>query len=54
MLLFNVGEKKIIFSSEKEAGSQLFQLQQIVKQFKVEGRAFKEIDLRYDKPVVRF
>ena len=54
MILFNIGDKKIIFSSEKDTGLQLYQLQQIVRQFKVEGRQFKEIDLRFDKPVIRF
>lgn len=54
MILFNIGDKKIIFSSEKDSGLQLYQLQQIIRQFKAEGKKFKEIDLRYDKPVVRF
>lgn len=54
MILFNLDDKKIIFSSEKDTKLQVYQLQQIVRQFKVEGRQFKEIDLRYDKPVVRY
>ncbi len=54
MLLFNLNDKKIIFSSEKDRELQIYQLEQIVRQFKIEGKSFKEIDLRYDKPVVRF
>ena len=54
MILFNLGDKKIIFSSERQVAEQIYQWQQIIKQFKVEGKAFKEIDLRYDKPIVRF
>ncbi|MFH0979859.1 MAG: hypothetical protein V1803_02855 [Candidatus Roizmanbacteria bacterium] len=54
MILFKIGDKKIIFSSEKDTELQLYQLQQIVRQFKVEGKQFKEIDLRFDKPVVRY
>ena len=54
MIVCNVGDKKIVFSSEKDNELQVYQLAQIVKQFKVEGKQFREVDLRFDKPVVRF
>lgn len=54
VLVFNIGEKKFYFSTIKNREVQLYQLNQIVKQFKIEGRAYKEIDLRFDKPIVRF
>lgn len=54
MLVFNLRDKKIIFSSEKEKEAQTFQLGEIIKQFKIKGKQYREIDLRYDKPVIRF
>ncbi len=54
VLLFKLNDKKIIFSSVKDRELQIYQLEQIIKQFKIEGKSFKEIDLRFDKPVVRF
>jgi len=54
VLVFNIGEKKFYFSTIKNREVQFYQLNQIVKQFKIEGRAYKEIDLRFDKPIVRF
>ncbi|MBI5127713.1 FtsQ-type POTRA domain-containing protein [Candidatus Roizmanbacteria bacterium] len=54
VLLFKLNDKKIIFSSAKDKELQIYQLEQIIRQFKIEGKSFKEIDLRYDKPVVRF
>ncbi|MCS6956783.1 MAG: hypothetical protein NZM02_03005 [Patescibacteria group bacterium] len=54
MLLFYLDDKKIFFSSEKNIDAQWFQFEQIFKQFKIEGRNYKEIDLRFDKPIIRF
>jgi len=54
VLVFNIGEKKFYFSTIKNREVQFYKLNQIVKQFKIEGRAYKEIDLRFDKPIVRF
>ena len=55
MLVFNLsGDKKIIFSSAKEKKLQNYQLEFIIKQFKIEGKEFKKIDLRFEKPVITF
>ncbi len=54
MVAFNLGEKKIIFSLEKDYQVQAYQLATIIKQFKIEGRGFSSLDLRFDKPVIRF
>lgn len=54
MLLCNVGDKKIIFSAEKNIALQQYELQQIVRQFKIQGKEYQSIDLRFDKPVVKF
>ena len=54
MILFNQDKKVIIFSSDKKVEEQIYQWQEIVKKFRIEGRLYKEIDLRFDKPIIRF
>jgi cell division septal protein FtsQ len=55
MLVFNLNDdKKIVFSIKKEKESQDYQLQLIIRQFKIEGKEFKKIDLRFKKPVIEF
>lgn len=54
MLLFTVGEKKLFFTTEKSKETQNYELKQIIKQFKIEGKDFKSMDLRFEKPIIRF
>lgn len=54
MIVFKLENKKIIFSSEKNKELQVFQVKEIIRRFKIEGKNYKEIDLRFDKPVIRF
>jgi len=55
MLVFNLkGEKEIIFSNKKEKELQDYQLEFIIRQFKIEGKEFKKIDLRFDRPIISF
>ena len=55
MLVFNlIGTKKIIFSNNKSKETQDYQLELIIKQFRVEGKEFSKIDLRFDKPIIQF
>lgn len=54
MLLFTIGDKKIFFTTEKEIKIQDYELEQIIKQFKIEGKEFKNLDLRFEKPIVTF
>jgi len=55
MLVFNLnGDKKIVFSNKKEKELQDYQLEFIIRQFKIEGKEFKKIDLRFEKPVIEF
>jgi hypothetical protein len=55
MLVFNlIGTKKIIFSNSKDKEVQSYQLELIIKQFKIEGKDYNKIDLRFDKPIVSF
>jgi len=53
MVAFNLGDKKILFSLEKDRRVQDFQLETIIKQFKIEGKEFFSLDLRFDKPVIK-
>ena len=53
MLVCNVGEKKIIFTAAKDIELQIYELNQIIRQFKIKGQDFKSIDLRFEKPVVK-
>lgn len=53
MVAFNLGNKKIVFSLEKDRQVQEYQLVTIIKQFKIEGRDFINLDLRFDKPVIK-
>ncbi len=52
MIGFNLGGNKILFTTKKKESIQEFELEKIVRQFKIEGRSFKSLDLRFDKPVV--
>ncbi len=55
MLVFNLeSDKKIIISNKKEKELQDYQLKLIIRQFKIEGKEFKKIDLRFEKPVITF
>lgn len=55
VILFNlIDDKKIIFSNNKDRETQEYQLELIIRQFKIEGKDFKKIDLRFNKPIVEF
>jgi len=53
MVAFNLEGKKIIFSLEKKIEEQEYELETIVKQFRIEGKEFINLDLRFNKPVVK-
>lgn len=53
MVAFNLEEKKIIFSLEKKLEEQEYELETIVKQFRIEGKEFISLDLRFNKPVIK-
>lgn len=48
----NLNKQAILFSSEKDVESQVYQLEQILRQFKVQGRDFVKLDLRFNRPVL--
>ncbi|PIP14964.1 hypothetical protein COY88_00430 [Candidatus Roizmanbacteria bacterium CG_4_10_14_0_8_um_filter_35_28] len=54
MILCNLSEKKIFFTTKKDIKQQEYQLTKIIKQFKVKGEQFKAVDLRFEKPVIKF
>ncbi|MBI2641639.1 hypothetical protein HYW87_03540 [Candidatus Roizmanbacteria bacterium] len=54
MILCKVQNKELIFSAEKSKEKTLLELETIVRQFTVEGKEFKSLDLRFDKPIVKF
>lgn len=54
MVALQIGSKRIEFSIGKAGEIQLYQLERIVRQFKIEGKTYKRIDLRFDKPIVEF
>ncbi len=45
---------KILFSLKKDMNIQSYELQTIIRELKIEGKNFKKIDLRFDKPVITY
>lgn len=54
MLLFSIGAKTIVFTTQKNKEIQDYELDQIIRQFKIEGKDFKSLDLRFEKPIITF
>lgn len=46
--------EEVLFSSEKSIDNQIASLQRTLNHFTIEGKLFKRIDFRFDKPVVVF
>lgn len=53
MIVFSLPTKRILFTTEKDLEKQAYELQSIIRQFKMEGKDFEELDLRFDRPVIR-
>lgn len=47
-----IGEGTVIISTQKDIDSQLSSLQLTLTQLKIEGKRFKSLDFRFDKPVI--
>lgn len=45
---------QVIIDSKKDIGAQLSSLQLVLTQLKIEGKSFKRLDFRYQKPVISF
>lgn len=53
MLVFKLTEGiKIVFSINKDKEEQYYLLKTVVRQFNIQGKKFKGIDLRFNKPVI--
>ena len=52
MIGFSLKGKTIVFSSDKDIEPQIYQLEQIVHQFKIQGKDFKKLDLRFNRPIL--
>lgn len=46
--------KEVIIDPDKDIGEQLSSLQLIITQLKIEGKSFKRLDFRYQKPIITF
>ncbi len=49
-----IDKEEVIFTSKKAFESQIASLQLITKQLTIEGKRFKRLDFRYDKPMIIF
>ena len=47
-------QEDVIFSSKKDIQSQIASLQLVVKRLTIEGKRFKSLDFRYDKPIIKY
>lgn len=45
---------EVNFSSKKDVSSQISSLQLILSRLTIEGKKFKRLDLRFDKPIIEF
>ncbi|OGK37605.1 hypothetical protein A3F03_00080 [Candidatus Roizmanbacteria bacterium RIFCSPHIGHO2_12_FULL_41_11] len=50
--LYTIDNKQFLFSAEKDKEIQIYQVEEICKEFKIKGKEFQIIDVRFDKPVV--
>lgn len=53
MIRLQLKDSVLIFTTEKKLETQDYQLEKLVHQFKVEGKEFQLIDLRFDRPVIK-
>ncbi len=53
-IVLYTNNKNIIFSSSKDEFKQKLELTEILKQFKIKGRDFQKLDLRFSKPIIVF
>lgn len=47
-------DHEVIIDSKKDIDSQLSSLQLILTQLKIEGKTFKRLDFRFQKPIISF
>jgi len=54
MIALHLKGQRVIFTTEKDTAPQDYQFETIIKQFRIEGKNFSVLDLRFDKPVLQF
>ncbi len=54
LLVILNSKEEVIFSSKKQLSTQIASLQLIIKRLTIEGKRFKSLDFRYDKPLIVF
>jgi cell division septal protein FtsQ len=54
MIALQLQDQKILFTTEKDRDVQEYQLKTIIRQFRISGKNFTVLDLRFDKPVIQF
>ena len=54
MIVFKEGKRSFIFSLKKDVKIIENELIKIIRQFKIEGKDFTSLDLRFDKAIVKF
>jgi cell division septal protein FtsQ len=52
MIALHLVDRNIIFTTEKDQFNQMDQLGKIIRQFKISGQNYKNLDFRFDKPFV--
>jgi hypothetical protein len=52
VIALHLGEKSLLFSTERDIEIEKYELETIIKQFKISRRDYKNIDFRFDKPIV--
>lgn len=53
MIRLNLNKSVVIFTTEKDIDGQINSLDKIIRQFKIEGKSFSLLDLRFDKPIIK-
>jgi cell division septal protein FtsQ len=53
MIIFNLGDKKIFFTTSKKREEQYQTLKKLIERFKIEKVEYESIDLRFEKPIVK-
>lgn len=54
MIVFKLPKGEIRFGTEKDKNKQAYELETITHQLKIEGKNYRTLDLRFDKPVIAF
>lgn len=53
MIRLNLKSAVILTTTEKDVRIQIYQLEKIIRQFRIEGKEFETLDLRFNKPVIK-